>query len=217
MESFCGGEASRGQFRCTNPDCRCDAFYRHGTYPRYFIDLGDVPDMEAETTLDAETIIGAIRSVSVHQVCILRVKCMGCGVTHAVLPVDAVPFQAWSLLLVFLLLLMLSLQNQSEINEKTSLHETSLFSWKFLKRLVSLFLLYRSSMISAIRFGELYQHACDPSCRELLLCFAGGPSPSFPSDAYLTFLKLFRSPLFVSRHNTISYPLRYLLPQAMFI
>ena len=204
-------------FRCTNPDCRCDTFYRHGTYQRYFIDLGDVPDLEAENTLDDEMIIRVIRSLSVCQVCILRVKCMGCGITHAILPVDAIPFQAWSLLLIFLLLLMVSLQNQGEINKKTSLHETSLFSWKFLKRLISIFLQYRPSMVSAVRFGEIYQHACDPSCQELLLCFAGGLFLSFPSDAYLIFLKLFRSPLFVSRHNTISYPLRYLLPQSMFI
>lgn len=216
MENFHGGESSQDQFRCSNPDCRCDKFYRHGTYFRYFIDLNEIPDLNEMDSLTVERLSEAVCSVTVQQVQILRVRCMGCGITHSILTADMVPFRGWSLLLLFFLLLMICSSGQGTIDSYTHLHENVSFSWKFLKHLVFVFLKYNSSMLSAIRFGGLYQNAHDPSARELLLCFLGGIPFSFPSQPVIQYLKLFQSPLFVSRRNTVSYPLRYLFPKSLF-
>ena len=45
LKEFSGGQKSKGEFCCDNPDCRCDVFYIHGTYERHFLHFVEEPEL----------------------------------------------------------------------------------------------------------------------------------------------------------------------------
>ena len=140
---------------------------------------------------------------------ILRVKCSGCGATHAVLPADVWPFHTASLPLVFSLLLIICKQQPSD-----SLAETLLpsripnISWQLLSYYINIYLSFRERMLKVLIQAGSYSHAIIPSDHRILSAFL---FYSRPPESFILFCTLVGLPLFFTRCNTDSYFCRFLL------
>lgn len=200
---FHGGATSQGMFRCPNPDCRCDIFYRHGTYQRYFVtfsdDEADISEMPPDT-------LDVFNTLSTQRLTILRIRCTGCGQTHAVLPCDIVPFHAFSLLLQLMILYTICKNNTESQNQKSILHQTKELSWPFLHALLLAYQLYHFRMCHVLRLKGLYTKEASLSDLVLLGFYL---SPELTSR-YL-FLHVFSTQLFLTRRNTVSYPISIII------
>ena len=201
---FRGGEASRGMFRCPNPDCRCDRFYRHGTYHRYFISLSEGFQQEYIPTDDGT--LTCFDGMQTHLLTILRLKCTGCGQTHAVLPGDVVPFHVLSLLLQLMILAQLYKTEHTELCQKRELHQTEKLSWPVLYALLQTYQSYHAKMMHTLRVKSIYSHPSVPSDYILLSLFI-----SQETQALFFFRKVFFSQLFLTRQSTVSYPVRLII------
>ena len=212
LEGFCGGIKSKGQFCCPNPDCRSGIFHRHGTYERYLIEIGFEQPLCQEDAYKAFCDPEDLDSlIHINHMEILRIKCAGCGMTHAILPADAIPFLSGTVLAVLFLLFQICCENDGTLNE-AAIHPRGIFSWQYLKYLRILYAGYRNRMVAALRSGGLYCHAEDPSDRDILLIYLSPPPLSLP---YLSFLRFHKAPMFVRRRSTLSYPLRFLFPKTL--
>lgn len=200
---FHGGEASRGMFRCPDPACRCDIFYRHGTYKRYIVSIIDDETEHASKKLDLLTLS---ESLLTQQMTILRICCTGCGQTHAILPCDIVPFHAVSLMLQLMILITICKNNNDPQSRKSILHQTSELSWPFLHALLLAYQSYRSRMCHVLRVKGLYAKETDLSDQALLDYYLSHELPA----RYL-FLHVFSTQLFLTRRNTVSYPIRIIV------
>lgn len=200
---FRGGEASRGMFRCSNPDCRCDTFYRHGTYQRYFVSF---PHEEIDTAPHTEnSSLSLFDIVLTQHLTILRIRCTSCGQTHAILPYDIVPYHAFSLMLQLMILYTIHNDNDSN-SQKKKLHQTTVLSWPFLHALFAAYQAYHSRMCHVLRLKSLYSKETTPSDHELLKFYL-----SVETDVRSLFLHVFSFPLFLTRRSTVSYPLRFIV------
>ena len=207
LENLRGGEAGRGFFRCPNPDCRCDKFYRHGTYPRYFLTVGRPETEEAAMGSD-----GTDPFQTVH-VRILRLICAGCGMTHAVLPSDGIPFVFETRDVFLVLVLHMSLAGQAAgKGGRVPVSSEGMFSWKVLRWIMDCYKKYRERMVCALRWAGLHQCAMDPDDVSLSRKYLGDPPQG---DACRSFLLFHKKPPFVNRRGTASYPLRYVLPESL--
>ena len=196
---FHGGEASKGMFRCQNPECRCNTFHRHGTYERYFEALPEV--FPVNGLPEAENPLSCFDSIQTCRLTILRIKCSGCGQTHAVLPCDVVPFHLLSLFLQLMILVQLYSSSQ-----KCVLRQTEVLSWPLLCALLTVYRSYRAHMIHALRVKNIYTSQNAPSDMRLLHIYT---SPDPPATA--RYREVFSSQLFVTRRSTVSYPVRIMI------
>lgn len=199
---FHGGSASRGIFRCPNPECRCDVFYRHGTYQRYFV---FIPYELQDISFQADT-LSVFDAVETQGLTILRIRCTGCGQTHAILPEDIVPFHAFSLLLQLLILYTICKDHSDSDSQKTILHQTSVLSWPFLHALLLTFQAYRSRMCHVLRSKSIYTAEKEPSVPDLLELYL-----FHEQRVRYLFLQVFSVPLFLTRQNTVSYPIHIII------
>ena len=201
---FHGGEASRGMFRCPNPDCRCDRFYRHGTYERYFISAAS--DFKLDDIPASDDTLTCLDGIQTQLLTILRVKCTGCGQTHAILPEDIVPFHPFSLLLLLTILVQICKTDNDNSSGKRELHQTKFLSWSFLHTLLLVYQLYYTKMLHALRIKGIYTRPENPSDRILL-----GFYITEKANAKFHFREIFSSQLFLTRQNTVSYPIRIII------
>lgn len=197
---FHGGEVSRGIYTCTNPDCRCSKFYRHESYERWIVPLDELPDISSDFTTWVDDIFA-----SAFRIKILRVICAACGRTDAILPVDIIPYHFLSLLLTFWLIL--ELFRDTPPDKEPALHQHERLSWPVLKAVVAAYRNYEAGMVAALRHASLYLQGAAPSVRALVNMYAEGHPPS---PAYHAFLAYCRKPLFVTRQDTVSSPMRFI-------
>ena len=204
---FSGGKASQGEFRCNNPDCRCDVFYIHGTYERKILTLdpfSENPTISFELDGDLKFYVETLE--------ILRVKCAGCGVTHGIAPVDLIPFSSFSLSSFLLLVMMVYQHIDPEQKKKPVIHENPSISWHVFNRIILTYLEYRDRMRAALRQKGLYMSAQELSDAALIESYRIHPPPC---ESHRSFLCIHKWPLFVHRRNTVSYPLRFLIPLSL--
>lgn len=208
INGFHGGQVSKGQFRCSNPKCRCDVFYRHGTYERHILHFESNPVLGPEDDSAFELPDGTSCIDTLME--ILRVQCAGCGITHAIMPVDAIPFQVFSLPAFLQIILYILADTNASTSGHPPLHSVNGLSWYVLKRMLQIYKDHHARMMAALRMQGLYEKAADLTDTILARIYMG-ISP--PPGATLAFLRCHKQPVFVSRRSTVSYPLRFLLPQ----
>jgi len=201
---FHGGEVSSGMYCCLNPDCRSKKFYRHGTYDRYFISLSIDPF--ANESKENEWTLSCLDGIQTQLCTILRLKCTGCGQTHAILPEDIVPFHQMSLLLQLLTLVQIFKNDDKSSTQRAKLHQTDLLSWAFLRALFLTYQNYHSKMMHTLRINNIYTVAEMPSDEQLLKIYIASDPP-----ARSLFRAVFLKQLFMTRRNTGSYPIRIII------
>ena len=198
-------------FRCNNPDCRCDIFYRHGSYERdilFFTEAHEDPLEDAVVSFRLEN--GS--SCVVKRIKVLRVKCVGCGTTHGVLTYDMVPFCSF-LLPAFLSLILQILASKNTGNAGDPvIHGPDALSWHTLRRMYLTYKEYRNRMMAALRLQGLYQAAPGLPDVDLVQRYLRQGSPP---DACLAYMRCHTGLMFVHRRSTVSYPLRFLFPLAL--
>lgn len=206
LNGFCGGQDSRGEFRCANPDCRCDVFYNHGTYQRHFLHFTEDPEPDDTVVFrlpDGPACVDTLMTI-------LRVRCAGCGVTHGIASADMIPFQVFSLP-AFLTVILYLFPHENTLTAKTTASQIPVgISWHVLKRMLLIYIDHRSRMMAALRQQGLYEAAPDLADPTLLRSYLG-LSP--PDGARLAFLRCHKRPPLINRRNTVSYPLHFLIPQ----
>lgn len=173
-------------YECPNPECRAKQhpLRRHAKYTRNLI-LWDSQDSRLKE----------------KQIDILRLKCCSCGTTHAVLPMDAIPFFVYSIQ-AFLALLSLCLEEDGSVPQTEK--ETGV-SFQLLYRFLRLFREYTGMLMLLLRREALWEGE-EKLSRGQLLSRLSGKAPPWPQSS---FFQCFRTPLFLHRRSTVSYPLRF--------
>lgn len=171
-------------YECPNPECRAKQhpMRRHARYGRSLV------------LWDAD----ACR-IKEERMDILRLKCIGCGTTHAILTMDIIPFFSYSIQ-AFLVLLSLCMEGSvPRTEEKTGV------SIQLLYRFLKIFREYSGRIMLFLRQEGLRKEEGKLLYRRMLplLC---GKSPPWPQSS---FFRRERTPLFLHRRNTVSYPLRF--------
>lgn len=132
---------------------------------------------------------------------ILRLKCCSCGSTHAVLTMDIIPFFAYSIQ-AFLALLSLCTAEKGSVPQTG---EKADVSCQLLYRFLLIFHEYAEKLMLFLRMEALWEgEGRLPERRLLLLLYE--KSPPWPQSC---FFQKFRSPLFLHRRSSVSYPLRF--------
>ena len=173
-------------YECPNPECRAKQhpMRRHARYERSLV------------LWDADA--GRLKEERME---ILRLKCCSCGSTHAVLTMDIIPFFAYSIQ-AFLVLVSLCMEEKGSVlrtEEKTGV------SCQLLYRFLLIFHEYTGKLMLFLRMEALWEEEGRPLESSLLpLLYA--KSPPWPQSC---FFQKFRSPLFLHRKSTVSYPLRF--------
>lgn len=156
---------------------------RHGAYERYLIFPGD------------DAVLECIRMT------VLRLKCTSCGSTHAVLPMDIIPFHQFSVQAVLIVLL-------SAVSPRSSVPKAAGrmdISYQLAYAFVALYRRYEARILLILRKLGLFESAAPLSSPESAAFLTGSPPP-FPQ---MQFFQEYLSPLFLSRHNTAAYPLHF--------
>lgn len=173
-------------YACPNPECRAKhhPMRRHGRYGRSLVlwDSGACLLMEGRME-------------------ILRLKCISCGSTHAVLPMDVIPFFAYSVQAVLALLSLCMEENGSVVQTEK---ETGV-SCQLLCRFLRIFHEYSGKLMLFLRREALWEGEGKPAGNRLLALLYG-KSPPWPQSS---FFRVLRVPLFLHRRSTVSYPLRF--------
>lgn len=165
---------------CTCPKCGAKKFHRHASYRRYIITAYDnIPDV---TFID-----------------ILRVQCVSCKSTHAILPNDIIPF-ALHTTPVFLYMLKLYIIDQYSLNQAAKRAGVSVSLLLLKLRILKKFMPYIEQYLRIFAF---YVKEASLSLK-LILAFLLEP---FFDDR--KFFYCHKIPLFLNRRNTVSYPLRF--------
>lgn len=173
-------------YECPNPKCRAKhhPMRRHARYERGLI----LWDTDACCLKE-------------ERMEILRLKCCSCGSTHAVLTMDIIPFFSYSIQ-SFLALVSLCMATEGSVpgaEEKTGV------SYQLLYRFLQIFHDYARELILLLKREALWDSEHSPLDRQLLPLLYG-KSPPWPQSS---FFYRFRTPLFLHRRNTASYPLRF--------
>ena len=170
-------------YSCPNPECRAKGcFKRYSTYIRHLVILEDenLEDLEIE---------------------ILRLKCLSCKHTTNILPMEAIPFWQYSITLVFLILSIVTSPKGQAISKIAEDIESS---FQLFYVYLRIFNEYRDKLILLFRSLSLCNREENPPIRTLVAMACSKPPP-FPQEDYM---RTNRSPLFLHRRNTVSYPLR---------
>ncbi len=173
-------------YECPNPGCRSKQhpMRRHAKYGRILVlwdpDSGTLKDEQME---------------------VLRLKCCSCGTTHAVLPMDAIPFFSYSIQ-AFLALAALCMGTGCSVpktEKKTGV------SCQLLYRFVLIFHKFARQLVIFLRMEGMWDGTPQPSDRQIIPLLYEKPPP-WPQSS---FFHRFRIPLFLHRRDTVSYPLRF--------
>lgn len=156
---------------------------RHGSYERYLVFPGDDAVLE--------------------YICmtVLRLKCTSCGSTHAVLPMDIIPFHQFSVQAVLIILL-------SAISCGSSVPKTARqmdISYQLAYTFLALYRRYENGILLMLRKLGIWESAA-PLCVPVSIAFLTESPPPFPQMQF--FQEHFR-PLFLSRQGTAAYPLHF--------
>ena len=165
-------------FDYTCPKCGAKKkYHRHGTYFRHITGL---------------SVDGCIFFEPIE---ILRLKCVSCSSTHAILPQDIIPFQVYTLITVVFLCKEIFIHKKSlrktaekkacsvqTIYQKLNLLKRNLVLIEFYLRQVSLYT--SSSSLSPFQALEFLQ---------------------LPTMKFYSYFHCHGQPLFLNRQNTISY------------
>lgn len=135
------------------------------------------------------------------QMKILRLQCKSCSSTHAVLTPDIIPFFIYSLE-AFLALITMCLD--TEISVLKTEKETGT-SYQLLYQFLRIFHSYRKRLLLFFRRESLWSSATHPFVREFLQLLHLYPPRWLSSHFFIQF----QIPLFLHRHNTVSYPLLF--------
>lgn len=173
-------------YECPNPECgaKQHPMRRHAKYGRSLV------------LWDAD----ACR-IKEERMEVLRLKCISCGTTHAVLPMDAIPFFVYSVQ-AFLSLLFLCLEEGSSVPRAEK--ETGV-SFQLLYRFLRIFREYTGKLMLFLRRDALWEEEGKPSGSRILSLLSS-KSPPWPQSS---FFQSFHAPLFLNRQSTVSYPLRF--------
>lgn len=173
-------------YSCPNPECHAQMhpMRRHAKYRRGLV----IWDAETDSLMD-------------RQLEILRLKCASCGRTHAVLTMDMIPFFAYSIR-AFLSLLSMCLEPGGSVLRAERITGVS---YQLLYCFLRIFRDYSRKAALFLRLEALWDKPGQPSDCQMLLLLGAQPPP-WPGAA---FFRHFRSPLFMHRRNTVSYPLLF--------
>lgn len=171
-------------YECPNPECQAKqhSLRRHARYGRSLVLWDADAGCLTENHMD-----------------VLRLKCISCGSTHAILTMDMIPFFSYSIQ-AFLVLLSLCMEGSVlRTEEKTGV------SIQLLYRFLEIFQEYSGRIMLFLRQEGLWKGDGKLLYRQILplLC---GKSPPWPQSS---FFRRERTPLFLHRRNTASYPLRF--------
>lgn len=156
---------------------------RHGSYERYLIFPGD------DTVLEYTCMT------------VLRLKCTSCDTTHAVLPMDIIPFHQFSVEAVLIVLLSAASPGSSVPKTARRMDISYQLAYTFL----ALYRRYEASILLMLKKLGIWENAA-PLCTSVSIAFLTGSPPPFPQ---MHFFKEYCHPLFLSRHNTAAYPLHF--------
>jgi hypothetical protein len=166
-------------FEYTCPKCGAKArFHRHGTYLRFITYLSNIGDVVFEPLE------------------LLRLKCQSCNSTHSILPLDSIPFQAYSLPVVLFLCEQIFINKASirnTVNKTKCTIQIIYQKLNLLKRNLTLIEFY-------LRQISLYTASSSISLTQALT-FLLLPTMKFSSYFYCH-----GHPIFLNRRNTVSYP-----------
>ena len=158
-------------------------FNRHGSYERYLIFPGD------DTVLEYTCMT------------VLRLKCTSCGTTHAILPMDIIPFHQYSV--QALLVVLLSAASCGSSIPKAAGQKD--ISYQLVYLFLALYRRYESAILLMLRKLGIWENAV-PLCSSVSIAFLTGSPPPFPQ---MQFFKEHCRPLFLSRQDTAAYPLHF--------
>ena len=172
-----------GIWNCSCPRCGAGhSMHRHGKYRRNLICWKD--GQLLETSGD-----------------ILRLQCGSCGCTHAVLTMDMIPFFSYSLP-AFLPLITLCMQPGGSVLKT---EQYAGVSYQLLYRMLMIFHDYHERLTLLLRREGLWEASTHPFPRKLLLLLGQQPPPWMQS----AFFQAFRSPVFLHRRITGTFPLSF--------
>ena len=173
-------------YECPNPECgaKQHPMRRHARYGRSLV------------MWDADA--GRLKEERME---ILRLKCCSCGSTHAVLTMDVIPFFAYSIQ-AFLALVSLCMAEKSSVPQTG---EKADVSCQLLYRFLLIFHEYAEKLMLFLRMETLWEGERNPLESQILPLLLG-KSPPWPQSC---FFQKFRSPIFLHRKSTVSYPLRF--------
>ena len=173
-------------YECPNPECRAKRhpMRRHAKYGRSLV------------LWDADACL--LREEHME---ILRLKCCSCGSTHAVLPMDIIPFFSYSIQ-AFLVLISLCMAEKGSVPRTEK--ETGV-SFQLLYRFLLIFQEYQGKLMLFLRREALWEGE-GKSTESGILSLLHGKSPPWPQ---YSFFHSFQAPLFLHRQSTVSYPLRF--------
>lgn len=167
------------------PDCKkMMKFHRHGTYQRYL------------SLIKEET-------VSIELVEILRLKCTGCGATHAILTPDMIPYRIYSMSLFMWLLDRMFCEEKSllRISDMTGI------SYQGLQIILKLFVHSLEKICSLISYVEYdLSHLADTS-RKIISAWYENPPPYIQKKYMEAYIEV----LFQNRKSTTVYKLRFIV------
>jgi len=171
-------------YECPNPECRAKnhPMRRHATYERGLV----IWDTESECLRD-------------ERLEILRLKCSSCGKTHAILTMDMIPFLSYSLQAFFTLVAM-CLDPDSSV---PSTEDKTGVSYQLLYRFLQIFHAYTQRLMLLLRLERLWNQPEQPLDSQITALLHSLPPP-WPASG---FFRHFRTPLFLHRCNTVTYPL----------
>lgn len=156
---------------------------RHGSYERYLVFPGD--------------------DVVLECICmtVLRLKCTSCGTTHAVLPMDIIPFHQYCIQAVLIILLSATSSGSSAPKAAEQMDISYQQAYIFL----SLYRRYETAILLMLRKLGIGESAA-PLCTLVSIAFLTESPPPFPQ---MHFFKEYCRPLFLSRRGTAAYPLHF--------
>jgi len=128
---------------------------------------------------------------------ILRLRCTSCGHTHAILPADVIPYCIYSVSAILSVCIAYLIEHQPVL-EFASLNG---LCYQVVYAMLRLLKLYLDRVCLLLRNLRLWAAAPNPSPAESLAFFV----PSFCAS----FAFHFRSPVFLKRRSTGTYPLHF--------
>lgn len=173
-------------YECPDPECgaKNHPMRRHAKYGRGLV------------LWDPETC-----TLKEERVTLLRLICCSCGKTHAVLTGDMIPFFIYSIQ-AFLALVCLCMGPESSVLET---EEKTGVSYQLLYRFLRIFHEYIERLSLFLRLESMWDGQSKPLDSQLFPMLKAQPPP-WPSSLFFIH---FRSPLFLNRRSTVSYPLLF--------
>lgn len=163
------------------PTCHSKrTFHRHGTYNRNLLTINN--NCLTEDYLE-----------------ILRLKCSSCRHTHAILPFDVIPFYSYATTCIIALCVKVYQEEKSILFIG---HDIKI-SYQLIYKFLAIFQVFLNRIKHLLRQLEVFRYSQQISCQEILLYLTSFQSLS---KFMMYYLNYYRSPLFLTRRCTSSYP-----------